>query len=229
MASGIEGHPESPSAECAGASMMVDLIVQGTPEWHEARRGKVTSSRVVDVCAKIKSGAPAATRANYMAQLLLERITGRVEPTFQSRAMQDGIEREPEAREIYAFLTDVDVEQVGFVDHPTIPMAGSSPDGLVGADGGVEFKCPFAATHLETLFTGKVHRDYAFQIQWNMAVTGRRWWDYVSFHPSFPEHLRVFIKRVPRDQDVIDNLETEVRAFQEELALKIAALKGLHL
>src|SRR5690606_17651145 len=145
-------------------------IVQGSPEWHAIRLGKVTASRVADVIAKTKSG-PSASRKNYLAELALERLTGQQSDTFTSAAMQWGIEHWPQARVAYEFQRNVAVVQVGFVALPTIADTGASPDGLVGSDGLVEFKCPLPATHMETLDKGSVPSKYLTQIQWQMACT----------------------------------------------------------
>jgi putative phage-type endonuclease len=199
------------------------MIVQGSPEWFAQRAGKVTASRVSDVIAKTKTGW-GASRANYAAQLVAERLTGNVEPTFTNAAMQWGTDKEPEAREAYEFLTGVFVDQVGMVDHPVIPMTGASPDGLVGSDGLVEIKCPNTATHIETLLSGKVPAKYATQMAWQMACTGRAWCDFVSFDPRMPEHIRLFVQRVERDDALVSELEREVTVFLSEVAATVEAL-----
>ena len=125
-------------------------IVQGSPEWFAIRLGKATASRVADIVAKTKSGY-STSRANYAAQLVAERLTGNVQETFTNAAMQWGNDQEPEARAAYQFRTDIDVAEVGFVDHPSVAMSGCSPDGLAGDDGLVEIKCPNTSTHIETL------------------------------------------------------------------------------
>ena len=145
-------------------------IVQGSPEWFAARLGRVTASRVADVVARTKSGW-GASRANYAAQLVAERLTKTVAETFTNAAMQHGTEQEPVARAAYEFYRDADVTEVGFVVHPRIAMSGASPDGLVGADGLVEIKCPNTATHIETLLGGAVPAKYLCQVQWQMACT----------------------------------------------------------
>lgn len=199
------------------------MIEQGTPEWFAQRAGKVTASRVADVVAKTKTGW-GASRANYLAQLVAERLTGNVEPTFTNAAMQWGTDKEPEAREAYEYRTGVFVDQVGMVDHPTIAMTGASPDGLVGSDGLVEIKCPNTATHIDTLLSGKVPAKYVTQMAWQMACTGRSWCDFVSFDPRMPEHMRLFVQRVERDDTLIAELEREVEAFLDEVAKTVSDL-----
>src|SRR4051812_47586094 len=125
-------------------------IVQGSDAWFQARLGRVTASRVADVIAKTKSGS-SAQRANYAAQLIAERLTGRVAESYSNAAMAHGTEYEPEARSAYEFFHSASVTEIGFVPHPTIEQAGCSPDGLIGLDGLLEIKCPNSATHLDTL------------------------------------------------------------------------------
>lgn len=198
-------------------------IVQGTEEWRALRVGKVTASRVADVVRRTKSGY-STSRKNYSAFLLCERLTGRPTETFKSAEMNWGTEKEPDARAAYEFMRDVTVDQVAFVDHPSIRMSGASPDGLVGEDGLIEIKCPNTATHLDSLLYGGVDEDYVIQMQWQMACTGRQWCDYVSFDPRLPPHLQLFIKRIPRDQKLIIALENEVMSFQRELESLIESL-----
>lgn len=200
-------------------------VIQGTPEWHALRLGKVTASRVADVIAKTKSGY-STSRANYAAQLVAERLTGTSSESFSNAAMQWGTEKEPEARTIYEFRTEALIEEVGFVPHPTIPMTGASPDGLVGSDGLVEIKCPMTATHIDTFVSGAVPAKYLTQIQWQLCCTGRAWCDFVSYDPRLPEAMRMLIRRVPRDGVRIVELEAEVSAFLAEVEATIADLEA---
>ena len=199
-------------------------LEQGSQEWLLARCGKVTASRVADIMAKTKSGY-SASRGNYMAELVCERLTGVPTDTFKSAAMEWGTAQEPHARAAYEAVGGVLVEEVGFVPHPSIPDAGASPDGLVGSVGLIEIKCPNTATHIETLLSGKVPDRYNTQMQWQMACTGRTWCDYVSYDPRMPENMRLFLARVFRDQSAILAMETEVLTFIHELTDKVAALK----
>lgn len=206
---------------------MTDEIIQGSDAWKKLRLGKVTASRVADVVAKTKSG-PSASRANYAAQLIAERLTGTVAEGFTNAAMQHGTETEPEARAAYEFYHEVSVVEVAFVSHPSIDQAGCSPDGLVGDDGLVEIKCPNTATHLDTLLGQAVPGKYETQIQFQLACTGRQWCDFVSYDPRMPESMRLFIKRVPRDAARIKELETEVAGFLLEMAVKLSQLTSLY-
>jgi putative phage-type endonuclease len=199
------------------------MIVQGTDEWFEARIGKVTASRVADVLAKTKTGY-STTRDNYMAQLVCERLTGQKGESFTNAAMQHGTETEPLARISYEVAQNVLVDEVGFVPHPTIEMAGASPDGLVGDDGLLEIKCPNTATHIETLLSETVPTKYFTQMQFQMASTGRKWTDFVSFDNRLPTELQLFVKRVPRDEMYIKLIEGEIVQFLAELDDKINKL-----
>jgi len=205
---------------------MSDLI-QGSVEWLALRAGKVTASRVADVVAKTKSGW-GASRANYMAELIAERLTGEAAERFTNAAMQWGTDHEPDARAAYEFFRDAAVAEIGFVEHPTIGMTGASPDGLVGDDGLVEIKCPNTATHLDTLLSQAVPAKYVTQMLWQMACTGRKWCDFVSYDPRLPESMSMFVTRVERDDKRIIELETEVAAFLTEISTKLEQLNSLY-
>jgi putative phage-type endonuclease len=205
---------------------MIEMMDQGTEEWFTIRIGKVTASRVADVIAKTKTGY-SATRDNYMAQLVCERLTGQKGESFTNAAMQHGTDTEPLARAAYEAFQDILVDEVGFVPHPSIIMAGASPDGLVGDDGLLEIKCPNTATHIETLLSQSVPGKYNTQMQFQMACTGRQWCDFVSFDNRLPDELQLFVKRVPRDNDFIKQMEDEVVKFLNELDIKIAQLMEL--
>ena len=199
------------------------MIEQGTDEWFAVRIGKVTASRVADVLAKTKTGY-STSRENYMAQLVCERLTGQKGESFTNAAMQHGTDTEPLARAAYEALHDVLVDEVGFIPHPTIIMAGASPDGLVSDDGLLEIKCPNTATHIETLLSQTVPGKYNTQMQFQMACTNRSWCDFVSFDNRLPAELQLFVKRVPRDNMYIRLMEEEIIKFLNELDIKIAQL-----
>ena len=202
---------------------MIELIEQRSDAWFAARIGKVTASRVADVLAKTKTGY-SASRDNYMAQLVCERLTNQKADGFTNSAMQWGTETEPLARLSYEVANNVLVDEVGFVPHPSIIMAGASPDGLVGDNGLLEIKCPNTATHIETLLSQTVPGKYNTQMQFQMACTGREWCDFVSFDNRLPEELQLFVKRVPRDETYIKLMEAEIVQFIAELDEKIAKL-----
>ena len=198
---------------------------QQTDEWFKARVGKVTASRVGDLLAKTRTG-PSASRAAYMGELVAERLTGQPTEKFQSAAMKQGNELEPQARAAYAFLSGVTVEETGFVPHPRIDMAGCSPDGLVGDLGLVEIKCPQTHTHIETLLGADVAKSYRDQMQFQMACSGRAWCDFVSFCPVMPAGMDVHIRRVERDNAYIAEMEAEIIRFLAELDAKLEALRA---
>lgn len=205
---------------------MTAQLEQGSPEWFAARCGLVTASRISDLIARTKSGW-GASRGNYMASLIAERLTGVPQDTYQNAAMIHGIETEPQARAAYEFFTDTTVEQVGFVKHPVIGDSGASPDGLVGTDGLVEIKCPNTATHINTLLSGTVETKYIVQMHWQMVCADRKWCDFVSYDPRLPSDLSLFVKRINCDGTMIAELEKAVVEFLDELDAKLAALRKL--
>lgn len=203
-------------------------IIQGSPEWHALRVGKATASRIADLVAKTKTGW-GASRANYMAELIAERLTGRAAEGFTNAAMKHGTETEPDAVAAYEFLTNVEVERVAFVPHPSIAMSGASPDGYVGDVGLIEVKCPNTATHIDTLLGEPIAGKYITQMQWQMACTGRAWCDWVSYDPRLPDEMRLFVQRVPRNDALIAALEKEVTAFLIELDAKEQELRARYM
>lgn len=202
------------------------MLEQRSADWFAIRCGRVTASRIADLMAKTKSGY-STSRANYRAQIICERLTGTVEPSFCSPAMQHGIDTEAEAREAYRQHMLCTVEEIGFVEHPSL-FAGASPDGLIGDDGMVEIKCPLTATHIDTLLNGAVADKYIKQMQFQMACTGRTWCDFVSYDPRLPEPMRLFVQRVPRDDEHIAEIEREVTAFLAEIDETVARLNSAY-
>ena len=202
-------------------------IEQGSSEWFAARLGKATASRMGDLSAR-KSGGWGASRANYMAQLVAERLTGVAAASFTNAAMQWGTAMEPEARTAYEFYAGVTVTEIGFIDHPHIAMSGGSPDGAIDDNGLLEIKCPNTSGHIETLLGASIDGGYIKQMQYNLACSGRQYCDFVSYDPRLPERMRLFIKRVPRDSKIIADLERDVREFLAELDGKVAALIKLY-
>ena len=199
---------------------------QRTEEWFAARLGKVTASRVADVMARTKTGY-SASRENYMAQLICERMTGQKQESFTNAAMEWGTETEPLARAAYEAHTGVLVDEVGLIDHPFIPMSAASPDGLVNDDGMIEIKCPNTANHFDTLLRGEAPAKYIPQMQWQMACANRLWVDFVSFDPRAPEGLQIFVKRIERDDKFILEMEAEVNKFLDEMNERIEKLNQL--
>ena len=203
----------------------MDNVEQRSDEWFAVRCGKVTASRVSDVIAKTKSGW-GASRANYMAQLIAERLTGEVADSYSNSAMQWGTDHEDEARMAYEFYQNAKVQKIGFVQHNDLE-SGASPDGLVEDDGLTEIKCPNTATHIQTLLDQKIPKKYETQMLWQMECTGRKWCDFVSFDPRMPEDLKLFVKRFERDDKRLDEIRTMVADFIGELEDKLTALKKL--
>ena len=195
-------------------------IIQGSSEWFYQRLGKVTASRVADVIAKTKTGY-STSRDNYMAQLVVERLTFTKQESYTNAAMQWGTDQEPFARAAYEAAQGVMVEEVGFVRHPTIEWAGASPDGLV------EIKCPNTATMIETLLSQKVPGKYFIQMQFQLACTGRKWCDYVAFDPRMPAKAQMFVRRVDRDDEYIAHLEEEIAKFLVEVESQVQKLNAI--
>lgn len=196
-------------------------MLQRSPEWFAARCGKVTASRLYDVMTRTKSGY-AASRQNYMAELICQRLTGKPEEGFTNAAMMRGTELEPVAREMYALNEfDAVISEVGLIDHPTIAGFAASPDGLVNDDGLIEIKCPNTWTHLQTLKTGVPKRQYLLQMHAQMMCTERKWCDFVSFDDRLPPELAYFKTRINFDEVLAEEIEQEVVKFLTELETEI--------
>ena len=200
-------------------------LEQGTEEWLKVRLGKVTASGVADVLAKTKTGV-SASRANYLIKLAIQRTTGQIEEGFTNDAMQWGKDHEAQARVAYEVVSGNFVDQVGFVEHPSIKWFGCSPDGLINNNGLVELKCPNSATHWSYIKDDGPPTKYYIQMQAQMACTGRSWCDFVSFDPRMPERSKLFIKRVMREDAYIANMEAEVKKFLDEVAVVVNLMKG---
>lgn len=201
------------------------MIEQGTEAWHQLRLGKVTASRVADILAQTRTG-PSASRQNYLIELALQRSTGTIEPSYTNAAMEWGTQTEPQARVAYEVETGNFVDQVAFIDHPTITNFGCSPDGLIGDDGLIEIKCPNSATHWEYFKAKKPPQKYVTQIQTQLCVTGRKWCDFVSFDPRMPSRSQLLIVRVDRDEAFIAEIEEKVKQFLSEVEVEVNLMKG---
>lgn len=173
---------------------------QGSDEWISARLGIPSASMYGKI---ITTQGKWSTQADtYINQLVAEKLTGEQTPFYQNEHMARGTELEPDARKMYEFIKDVEVQEVGFCLHDTLE-AGASPDGLIGENGGLEIKCPAPATHVEYLRGGKLPSKYKQQVMGCLWITGREWWDFMSYHPS----MKPLIVRVERDEDYIAELE----------------------
>jgi hypothetical protein len=199
---------------------------QAGDDWLRQRAGAFTASRADDLMARTKTG-PSASRANLLALLAVERLTGECVPTYRNAAMDRGIEMEAEARDAYSFHEGVVVEECGYVPHPTIARCGCSPDGFVD-DGLVEFKCPSSMQkHLDALRSGDHARDYKWQLQHQLMVTCRAWVDVVSYDPRFPDGLQLAVMRVTRDESAIAQLCAEIAKADAEVEAIVAELMNL--
>lgn len=201
-------------------------VIQGSEEWFAQRVGKVTASRLADVLAKTKSGY-STSRTNYLAELVAERLTGKVAEGFTNSAIKWGTDCEPLARSAVEVELDVMIAETGMVPHPTIAMAGASPDGLIGPEAVLECKCPNTATHIETLLSGEAPTKYIPQMQFQMACTGRKYAIFASFDPRLPADMQLFTKRVDRDEKYIAEAEAEVIKFLAEVEETVAKLIAL--
>jgi putative phage-type endonuclease len=197
---------------------------QRSLEWYEARLGKATASKFGDIMTLIKTGESAA-RKNYRSQLVAERLTGQPSDNFTSSAMQHGIDNEELARLEYSLMTGNDVKEAFFETHPTL-QAGASPDGYVDTDGLVEIKCPNTATHIETLKTKKIPKQYYWQIMGQLWITGRKWCDYLSYDPRLPENAQLVLIRVERDEQAIKDLEIEIASFLRTVDEEVEFIKN---
>ena len=204
--------------------MKVSEHPQGTAGWYEDRLGKLTASRISDAVAKTKTGW-GASRANYMAELIAERLTGVAANSYTNAAMQWGIDHEDEAADAYGFITGYDLGRCAFTPHPTIAMSGATPDrGVALQPGLVEIKCPNTATHLATLLGAPIDKKYTDQMQWQMACATRDYCDWVSYDPRLPVAMRLHIARVSRDDAYIKSLEAMAIEFLAELEQDLKAL-----
>jgi len=203
--------------------MTIHDVIQRSDDWHALRAGRLTASKSHDAIATTSKGW-AASRANLMMQLALERVTGRAHDSgYKTQAMQDGIDREPQALALYEAMTGALVRAVGFCSHDTA-MAGCSPDGFVGDDGLVSVKCPIPATHWEYLKTSEIPLPYQRQILHEFWITGRQWCDFFSYQPFFPERLQAQLIRVPRVEAEVEKYEKQALAFLAEVDTEVAAI-----
>lgn len=202
--------------------MTTEIIEQRTHAWLMQRVGKATGSRFKDVMARLKPkkdgqrGEPAQARKDYLAELVVERLTGEPAQRFVNAAMQWGTDMEPAARREYIERTGFEVDEIGFVTHPSLP-AGVSTDGVVDLEGLLEIKSPYnSGNHIETWQTG-MDPMHAAQCQGAMWICNAQWLDFCSYDPRFPRRLQLYVQRIERDQAYIDRLENEVGDFLYEV------------
>jgi hypothetical protein len=211
---------------------MSDIIEQGSQEWFELRRGLATGSHFSEVMAEGKGKQEAVTRRNYRMKLALEIVTGKVLSNVygfsSNKHTERGKELEPIARMLYESITGNIVDEVDFIKHKYL-AAGVSPDGLVGDDGMVEFKCPIPAVHWDymSLPEGTPPSEYKWQVYGEMWVTGRRWNDFVSYCEDMPESLQTHINRIEWDDKIIAELEAGVSKFLAEVRVTVKEIQEL--
>lgn len=219
-------------------------VEQQSPEWMEMRKGCVTGSMVRHAIGKKKrqpkdgSSEYLQLREDYMIDIVTTRITGRMSDRYVSKAMQEGVEREPDAIIAYEERFDVMVSPGGLVYHPEIDFYATSPDGLVGDNIVFEAKCPTQATHMryinefcEAAKNGIpwVPEEYVPQVKAHLACTGREFCHFVSFNPDFPKNLRLLVSFWPHDKEMLEAQDAEVRKFLDEAAKMEQDMLGLDL
>lgn len=191
-------------------------IDQNSDAWKAIRCGIITASKFQVLMVKNDTKAG---RSTYLHQLAGEIITGEPMASFTNVHTERGHEQEGDARDLYVFNTGNQVERVGFIRNG---RKGASPDCLIGDDGGAEIKTRLANLQAELLIKGEVPNSHVAQIQGTMWVSGRKWWDFVSYCPKMP----LFVKRVARDESYIQKLATEVDKFNGELDAVVAKIRA---
>ena len=202
-------------------------IEQRTPAWHQIRAGKFTGSKFNDAMARSKkTGEPLKACTDLIWQVATERLTGNPVESYRNQAMDWGVEQEPNAKNTYEFIEGVSVVEVGFIIHPEYSFIGVSPDGYVGENGGLEIKCPWnSMRHLERFIIG-MPDEYKAQVQGCLWVTGREWWDFMSFDPRMPPAHQVYKERIYRDEDYIKDLQTTLLWCEDQVNELLEKLNG---
>lgn len=220
--------------------MRIVCSTQGTAEWMQARTGNVTASRMADAMAKLtrasKNGGKGDWKQShwdYVSELAWERITGVCAEHYVSKPMEVGSQFEGEARVEYWMRYGAEVDQTGFVLHPTLNFLGASPDGLVGRDGGLEIKVPLFHTHCAYLEADQIPEEYMLQMYTNMLCCGRDWWDFISYcppdvAPALPDEFRMFRKRLAADQSVFDAIEEAATETMKHVAERMEKLRRMY-
>lgn len=202
-------------------------VQQGSGDWLAARVGRVTSSRLKDVCSFRKDGKSSADREKYLLEIVTERLTGQPVPHFVNAAMQHGTDNEPAARIDYAWTRQVEVEETGIWVADALQFGGS-PDGLIGdGDGIIEVKCPWnSCIHVETLLNG-MPDEHKYQIQGNLLATGRVYCDFISYDPRMVDGLKLYVQRVRRDDDMIKTIVEQTEKFLAEVDALLTKLREI--
>tara|TARA_B100000768_G_C11247511_1_gene362478 strand:- start:865 stop:1500 length:636 start_codon:yes stop_codon:yes gene_type:complete len=208
--------------------MSNEELIQGSKEWFAVRNGKITASKLSDLMRKTKWGE-STYKTRLRMELAIERITGKsASPNFMNQAMQDGVEREPDARKLFEAITGKEVAECGSFNHPDVANTSASPDGLiVGEDAVLELKCPTHITHCRNILSDTMPKNYEYQVQWQIACTGSEYAYFASYHPDFPKQLRLKWVKVLRDNIMILELEDAVKEFDAEVENLITKIKTI--
>lgn len=187
--------------------MKIHNCEQGTPEWFEARKGKMTASHATAI------GNAGKGLDTYITELMAEFYSSGEKEHFSNKHTDRGTEYEPTARQLYEFERDVEVTQVGFIEYNE--FVGASPDGLVGEEGGAEIKCIDDVKYFKHLLNGEkeVESGHIWQIQMNLKVTGRKWWDLIIYNPNFKQSMCVY--RIYPDAEKFEALEVGFKKGEE--------------
>jgi len=188
-------------------------IVQGELEWFRLRIGKVTASELDNLISPLWKEREGEMPKTYLYKKLAEKWTGHALPGFTSHATEQGNIKEEKAIPWFRFEYEhLSVKQVGFVESDD-GLSGCSPDALIGDDGGLEVKCPFAETHVKYLVNGGLPKEYAAQVHGSLFVTGRPWWIFMSYCPRFPAH----VVKIERDEEICSKIHDVVTKFHASL------------
>lgn len=201
--------------------IIINDIPQGTPEWMDLRLGNPGASNASKILTT--RGERSKQAEEYILQLAGELVAGKQEETYKSFHMTNGLDREEEARSVYAMEYEVDIEQVALVYKDDRKMFHASPDGLIGLNSGIEIKCPMLKTHIKYLFDKRLPTDYFSQVQMTLYICEREYWQFLSYYPDLP----IFTIKCERDEKYISRLAEELEKFCYELAGKIKELKEM--
>ncbi len=193
------------------------MILQSDPSWLPARRGCLTGSRMADALAYLKNGKEAEARRKYRIELVAERVSDYAVSRFVTVPMQRGLDLEPDAKDAYEVETGVLLGPAAWFEHPRIEFFGATTDGSIDADGLAEFKVPLVHNYIEWRLAGEIPADYMPQLLAQLAVTRRRYVDFVAFCPEAPFSKRLFIRRLEPTAEDIANLEAGAAAFLDDV------------
>lgn len=199
--------------------MKIYDMEQRTPEWFAVRCGVITGSGINRLLNLKTMTYAKAAGDSYINQLLAEKLTGRIVPTYQSPAMARGVELESEALAWYMLQTNRAVDTVGFIKHDELEI-GCSPDGIA-EDRGVEIKCPLDPNHAGTLRSREVPEKYYPQVQTCMWLTGKKYWDYVSYTDSNMPNIIITVEFdeqwIKKMLEIVLPVHSELNALYLEL------------